>query len=328
MYSIENVSEDIYISVLNNSETYNHKSIVVVGDNASGKTTLIKSLLEKIKNEECDDFYFIDSLNRMVYGAEDRNQASEIRYSDFKPLEILKERSSSAYLSKEDIFPKANRGSLVTYSELLGNKDNYELLFNRFFECRLDMGLAVGTESIISGNNILTVNEKKINSLSSSEAARIRLIMEIEYAKRCGCKMVIVDEYDNSLDPDNQIKLVSQLMQNYPELRFIFVIHNYALLVQLSGVDAIIYNNPNTAPIDINVVDCDDITAIGEVNRIRTKYIGIKNEDEIFLANCVSECIKRGKLSKDHNEEFIQIDRNTLTVKNRILYDYIVEKQQ
>ena len=140
--------------------------------------------------------------------------------------------------------------------------------------------------------------------------------------------MVIVDEYDNSLDPDNQIKLVSQLMQNYPELRFIFVIHNYALLVQLSGVDAIIYNNPNTAPIDINVVDCDDITAIGEVNRIRTKYIGIKNEDEIFLANCVSECIKRGKLSKDHNEEFIQIDRNTLTVKNRILYDYIVEKQQ
>lgn len=110
MYSIENVSEDIYISVLNNSETYNHKSIVVVGDNASGKTTLIKSLLEKIKSEECDDFYFIDSLNRMVYGAEDRNQASEIRYSDFKPLEILKREVQVHIYQRKIFFQKQTEG--------------------------------------------------------------------------------------------------------------------------------------------------------------------------------------------------------------------------
>ena len=326
MYSIETVAEEIYLSVLNDTATFNHKNIVVVGDNASGKTTLVKLLLEKVKKEECSACYFIDSLNRIVYGAEDRNQVTDIRYSDYSPLEILKERSLGTYLSKEDIFPKANKGSLVTYSELIGNKEKYENLFNKFFECKLDMGSILGKGSIIGGNEILTVNGRTINSLSSSEAAKIRIIMEIEYASACECKVVIIDEYDNSLDPDNQIKFMTQLMHNYPQLRFIFVIHNFALLVQLSEMDAVIYNNPDTAPIDINVIDCDDITAIGEVNRIRTKYIGIKDKDEIFLSNCVSECIKNGKIADEHKNILIEVDRGTLTMKNRILYDYLVGK--
>ena len=188
------------------------------------------------------------------------------------------------------------------------------------------MSTALNKKSIINGSEMLSINGKNIDSLSSSRAAIIRLIMEIEYAKNCGCKMVIIDEFDNCLDPDNQIKLISQFCSYYPNLRFIFVIHDFALLVQLSDIDAIIYN-PKTAALDINIIDCNDITTIGEVERIRAKYIGVRDEKERFLSNCVSEYLKKGKLS-DKSIEFIKnTNRDDLNIKNRILYDYILEHQ-
>jgi len=327
VYTIADVSENIYSSVLNDTDIYNHKSIVVVGDNDSGKTTLLKELLKRVKMDENESFYFIDAPNRVVYGSDNRNQASEMRYEDFSPMDILKERSSVSFLSKEDVFPRSNKGSIVTYSELLGNVSKYEDLFNKYFECKIEKSTAFNKRSIINGSEMLSINGKNIDSLSSSRAAIIRLIMEIEYAKNCGCKMVIIDEFDNCLDPDNQIKLISQFRSYYPNMRFIFVIHDFALLVQLSDIDAVIYN-PKTAALDINIIDCDDITAIGEVERIRAKYIGVRDEKERRLSNCISEYLKKGKLS-DKNAEFImKTNRNDLNIKNRILYDYILEHQQ
>lgn len=326
MYSIADASTTIYNSVMNNNDIYSHKSIVVAGDNDSGKTSLLKDLLSKVKDEDNKYFYFIDATNRIVYGSEFKNYESGIRYADFTPLEILKERSSLTYLSKEDIFPQANKGSFVTYSELRGNVDKYEQLLNKFFDCKIELVTELNEESIISGNEILSINGIKMNSLSSSKAAIIRLIMEIEYAKTCGCKMVIVDEFDNSLDPDNQVKLISQFQANYPELRFLFVIHDYALIVQLSDIDALIYN-PKTASFEIHFIDCDDITEIGEVERIRAKYIGKRDPTEIFLSDCVTEFLRKGKLSEKSRCNVFEIERNKLNMKNRILYDYIMEHQ-
>lgn len=325
MYNITDIAEDIYRSVRFGSNIFTHRNIVIVGDNSSGKTTLIKWLLSRIVEENNNDFYFLDAYNRIIYGSDNKNQASELRYADFTPLEIIKARISSTYLSKEDVFPGANKGSLVTYSELLGDMPGYEAVINKFFNCKIEMASVFKEGSIISGSNILAINGTTVDLLSSSEAAKIRLIMEIEYARKCNCKMVIIDEYDNSLDPDNQVDFMQQLQDIYPELRFVFVIHNFALIVQLSGMDAVLYNNPNTAPIEINTVDCDDITAIGEVNRIRAKYIGQKDRTECFLSDCVSEFIKKGKLSEKQSSIMVEMNRNNLSPKNRILYDYIVE---
>lgn len=328
VYSISDISKDIYKSVECNTVIFTHKSLVIVGDNSSGKTTLLKNLLAKIRKENDARFYFIDALNRIVYGSDSKNQESELRYSDYTPFEILKERSSASYMSKEDIFPRANKGYLVTYSELCSNIEGYEKILNNFFNCKIKMQSVFKKGSLISGSSILAVNDKTVDSLSSSEAARIRIIMEIEYAKKCNCKMVIIDEFDNSFDSDNQVKLMQQLQANYPELRFIFVIHNFALLVQLSGMDAIMFNNTDTAPVDINMVDCDDITAIGEVNRIRAKYIGERDKMERFLSSCITELLKNRVVPNEQLRTLNNIDRNKLTIKNRILYDYVMERKK
>ena len=324
MYSIENVSEEIYKSVINDNCAFNHNSLVIVGDNASGKTTLLKNLLRLAKKEYTDKFYFIDSLNRRVYGSDVKNQESGVCYSDFKPDELLKERGDDSFFSKEDVFLRSAQGSMVTYSELCANIGKYETLFNRFFPCKIERENSLGESSIISGSKILTVNGVKIDSLSSSQAAKIRLIMEIEYAQRCKCKMVIIDEFDDHFDAENLVKFIEQLRENYPQMRFLFTIHSFEILVQLSGMDAIVYNNPDTAPIDISIIDCDDITEVGQVSKIRAKYITSKSEEERFLSNCVTSCIKKGGVSKEQEAMLIEIDRNSLNVKSRVLFDYVL----
>lgn len=324
MYNIANVSEEIYRSVIENTSAFNHNSLIIVGDNATGKTTLLKRLLGLVKKEHTEMFYFIDSLNRRVYGSDVKNQESGVCYSDFKPDALLRERSSDSFFSKEDVFLRSAQGSMVTYSELCANIDKYEALFNKFFPCRIERGNSLGENSIINGNKILTVNGVNIDSLSSSQAAKIRLIMEIEYAQECECRMVIIDEFDDHFDADNLVKFIEQLKENYPNLRFLFTIHSFELLVQLSGMDGIVYNNPDTAPIDISIIDCDDITEIGQVSKIRAKYITSKGDKERFLSSCVTSCIKKGGISKEQESVLIEIDRNELNVKNRVLFDYVV----
>lgn len=325
MYNIDDVAENIYQSVVNDTKIYCHDSIIVVGDNRSGKTTLLSSLLGKIA-ENNNDFYFIDSPNRVVYGSEVKNQESEIRFSDFSPWDILKERKSKSFMSKEDIFPKGNKGYLVTYSELSGNTKEYEKIFNSFFKCKIERKSLLGEDSFISGNSILAINNTYIDNLSSSEAAQIRIIMETEYAKQCECKMVIIDEFCNSLDPDNQVDFASKLKDNYPELRFVFVIHDFSLLVRLSGFDAVIYNNANTSPVPISMLDCNDIKSIGEVNRIRSRFISDIDEYQKFFAHCISEYFKTGKMSDESKEHLNEIKPETLTIRNHILYDYLMEQ--
>lgn len=326
MYSIDGIAKEIYDSVVNNRFMHQHKNIVVVGDNESGKTTLLKKLLSMVK--EGDGFYFIDSLNRVVSGSAIKNQDTDIRYDDFPPEKILNERKSQSFFSKEDIFIDGVQGSLATYSELSGNIEEYERLFNNFFECKISWSDSLGAESVINGSKTLQINGNDINSLSSSLAAKIRLIMEIEYAKRSGCKFVIIDEFDDHFEAGNMVSFIEQLQRNYMDLRFLIVIHNFDVLVQIFGFDAVIYNNPNTTHIEILVKDCDDVTAIGQVERIRAKYLGSKDEKEDFLSDCISSWVKTGTISDEQDKLLLEIDRKALNLKNKILFDYILEHKR
>lgn len=320
---IDKVAKEIYESVVENRHYKWHNDIVVVGENATGKTTLLKRILSLASPQSTDYFYFIDSLNRVVSGHEVRDQVSNICYADYKPQQVFLDRMDDSSFSKEDIFVSGITGAQITYSELAQNLEEYESLFNNFFPCKLAIDNILSVDSFIGGTKTIMVNDTDINSLSSGEAARIRLIMEIQYAAKNGCRLVIIDEFDNHFETDFFVQFIEQLKKCFKGLRFLFVIHNFEALTRLSETDGIIFCYPQTSPIILTVVDCDDITEIGQIEKIRARYITRKDSDELFLASCVTSCVKIGSLSSEQKQELLKMERNALNSKKRILYDYV-----
>lgn len=324
MFNINELSELIYRNTIEDIDYLTHRSMVVVGNNSTGKSTLIKELLSKVLGEKREEFYYIDSQNRVVTNSA-RTELS-VRYSKFSVLTILDTRFNVDYFSKEDVFDPTYSGGVVTFSELMADLDAYNVLLNNFMQCDLKKGSLMRDDSLIEGNETLFYKDSiEIGSISSSEAAKIRLVMEINYAKTEGCKVVIIDEFDDHFDTENMVSFMSKLKEFYSELRFVFVIHNFEAIVRLNGFDAIIYNNEVTAPVDILLLDCDDISELGQVYKIRSRYIGEKRESEVFLSECVSDIVKLGKVNEKNMEKFVHTERETLNSKERVLFDYIVE---
>lgn len=323
MFDIQELVELIYEKTVADMDCFVHKSMVVVGNNSTGKSTLLKKLLGKVIKEDRSEFYYIDSQNRVVVNASRAEMG--IRYARFAVQTILKTRYNVDYFAKEDVFDATYSGGVVTFSELMADIEAYNELFHKFVPCNLKKGSLMKDDSLIEGNETLFYKDSiEIGSISSSEAAKLRLIMEINYASKQGCKVVIIDEFDDHLDTENMISFMDKLKEHYPGLRFIFVIHNFEAIVRIDGFDAIVFNNEETAPVALLQMDCDDITELGQVYKIRSKYIGKKKKSEIFLSECVSDIVKLGKVNERNKEEILRTERDTLNAKERILYDYIV----
>ena len=324
MFNIQELAELIYEKTINDLNYFVHRSMVVVGNNSTGKSTLLKELLNKIIIEGNDKFYYIDAQNRVVTNS--TKAEFSVHYSEFSVRTILTTRFKPDYFAKEDVFDATYSGGVVTYSELMSDLNTYNKLFNNFMSCDLKKGLLMRRDSFIEGNDTLYYKDNiDIGSISSSEAAKIRLIMEINYANNQECKVVIIDEFDDHFDTENMISFMNKLQEYYSKLRFIFVIHNFEAIVRISGFDAIVYNNEKTSPVKIISLDCDDITELGQVYRIRSRYIGKKKSSEVLLSECISELIKCGKIDEKNRKKILLIEREKLNSKEKILYDYIVE---
>ena len=324
MFDIEKLAERIYERTVVDMDYFVHRSMIVVGNNSTGKSTLLKELFKKVIKERSKEFYYIDSQNRVV--ANSSRTEMSLHYSDFKIQNILTARFKADCFAKEDVFDNGYSGGVVTFSELMEDYKKYNNLLNNFLACDLKRGSLTRDDSIIGGNDTLYYKDSiEIGSISSSEAAKIRLIMEINYAYEQRCKVVVIDEFDDHFDTDSMISFMEKLVEYYFELRFVFVIHNFEAIVRLNGFDVILYNNEKTAPADILSLDSDDITELGQVHRIRSRYIGKRRTQVIFLSECISGIVKYGKLDEIYKKQILQMGREGLNSKERILYDYIME---
>lgn len=324
MFNIQELAELIYDKTVASVDYFTHKSMVIVGDNSTGKSTLLKEILNRVIQNCNNEFYYIDSQNRVITNSSKAELS--IRYSRFDIQTILKTRFHTDYFAKEDVFDTTYSGGVTTFSELMADTEAYNTLFNNFFSCDLKKGFLMKEGSLIEGNETLFFKDSvDISSVSSSEAAKMRLIMEINFARNLGCKVVIIDEFDDHFDTENMVSFMSKLKEYYSELRFVLVIHNFEAIVRINGFDAVVYNNEVTAPAELLLLDCDDITELGQVYKIRSRYIGKKSVSEVFLSECISDIVKLGGITEKKGEVILHIERETLNAKERILYDYIVE---
>ncbi|MGL5692466.1 MAG: hypothetical protein ACRCXA_00190, partial [Peptostreptococcaceae bacterium] len=189
------------IDKIHNSKL-NHKDTIIIGDNSSGKSEILKSLI----NASLEKYYFIDAINRTF------DSSRIVRYN---PNNQTAYENISKYRIKEDIFNI--KDSFDIYSDGTGYIES--IIFNYFEELKvlikkfLDVNIDIEEVKVgvFSSEEKLTINGE-IETLSSGYQAIIRLFLEIIYvSKRKNEITIVIDEVDEYLSSKNKSKIIKFL---------------------------------------------------------------------------------------------------------------------
>lgn len=305
-----------------------HKNLIIVGENSSGKTQFLSMLFSKAIISNSVDYYFIDAKNRSV--TDDSDNLLEKRYYEYDILDLLKERTSRPIMSIRDYFTDHDPGPLVTISELINGYREYEKLFTDIYQESIVVKLLSDPEEYNDKRDMLLgtskrekvlINDVDISSLSSSEAAELRIIMEVNNAFIKGCKVVVIDEFDIHFTNTRMVEFMEMLTRYYFDLRFIFVIHNADLVVDLNNIEACLFHVGRNG--GHHLIDCNDIKEYGQVDRLKSKYSDCINKDDIILEQCVDEFVKTGGISQELVVEFQNIKVDNLAGRALVWYRYV-----
>ena len=105
MYDIDKLSRDIYEAISGDIQKKfrDHYNMVIVGNNSTGKTSLIECLLNTVKQQKRKDFYYIDPKNRTVYEPEEEGGYS-LDLESITAYDIISSRIHKKVMAKKDIF--------------------------------------------------------------------------------------------------------------------------------------------------------------------------------------------------------------------------------
>ena len=335
MYDIDKLSRDIYEAISGDIQKKfrDHYNMVIVGNNSTGKTSLIECLLNTVKQQKRKDFYYIDPKNRTVYEPEEEGGYS-LDLESITAYDIISSRIHKKVMAKKDIFVDNLSGGGFFFTELVTKFDVYRNVLEQFMGWEINVESPEETsesifERAIERNQrkkVIINNSYEIASISSSEQAKMRIVMEVMIAKEKDCKVVIIDEFDSHFDSEGMVSFLAQLVKKFNEIRFIVIIHNYEVLVNINDFDALIFNILDTSETPYNYVDTNDISQIGDAYKVFNRFAGKKGKREMLLREGITYVVKDEKIPIEIHDEIAKIDRKLLTNKEKILFDYIKEK--
>lgn len=335
MYNIDKLSLDIYEAISGEVQKKfrEHYNMVVIGNNSTGKTSLIRCLLNIAEKQKTNDFYYIDSKNRTIFEPEEEGGYSlDLEYIDVNT--ILLSRIREEVIAKKDVFIDNVSGGGFFFTELVTNFDKYKNIIEQFMEWEVNIESPEETSTSVferalernQRKKVIINNSYEIASVSSSEQAKMRIIMEVMIAKKKNCKVVIIDEFDSHFDSMGMVNFLNQLVEKFNEMRFIVVIHNFEVLVDIDDFDAVIFNILDTSETPYNYVDTNNISQIGDAYRAFNRLKGNKNKHEKILRECITCILKGEEFSTEMQRMISMIDRKLLTNKEKIMFDYVKEK--
>ena len=96
--------------------------------------------------------------------------------------------------------------------------------------------------------------------------------------------------------------------------------------MNINDFDALIFNILDTSETPYNYVDTNDISQIGDAYKVFNRFAGKKGKQEMLLREGITYVVKDEKIPIEIHDEIAKIDRKLLTNKEKILFDYIKEK--
>ena len=295
------------------NEELRYPNSLIIGDNASGKSELIRKLVEeKLKSEE--SVYFIDSVNRYF----DVSKIDESWVNVLKETAIVAKRLSLEYFNITDSF--SMYGTDTERVEWIYRKyeEQVQKLLREF--CDISFTVAHKKEKIVK------YQEQQEGKLSNGLQALARIFLEMIYIQEVTDHkeiLLVIDELDEFLSPSNAEKIFPFLIRNFPKMKFVVSTHSSELIRTAKASNIIILY-----PDAYEIIDSNDFDSVGEVQMIFEKLFGMnqcqENEAEQKLRRLLNNRMM-GAWGKNDEDMLNEINENDLSNAQKILYRRIKE---
>lgn len=310
MKSYQTMLDRVCNSIISGNLEY--KDTIIIGDNSSGKSDVLKRL---IQNDEDEKFYFIDAVNR-YFDIEQitPDPIQNVNYSK----EINKQRLEEDTFNHKDTFyyggvPRAIEDLYMNYSSQV------EAFMNEFLQISFMISQGeVGWNAYVNDTGV---------DLSSGYQALIRIFMEILYfsdTKSSGT--IVIDEVDEFLSVKNSGRILGFLKGKFPQLNFIATTHSADLIANAEETNLILLYGEN-----FEILDAGDFSSISQVYDIFSVFFEEKKKNGKKKRDDILRRLFNNKMSgiwnSEDEAELREIKEQELTKAQKLIVKQIEEWQ-
>lgn len=319
--NVKEIIDLILKSIEENTNFFQYRDMIIIGENTSGKSMIIKQVIKNINNER---IYFIDVKNRTI---PTKDYLIKENFDDIEIKDLLSYRVERDVFNKKDVF-LSDKGSEVVLSELISNISKYKELFKRVLN--IDLIKEKSDDFVRDEIEEIQISNVNLREISSGIQSMLRILMEVNFANEKKCEVILIDEFNINLDYETSSSFFIKLRENYPNLRFIITSHDIYTLQGIDNSDVLrVYKTYESQ--ENNLCEFFDSNDLDNLELIDRKlFNGVKKkkvkDDDIFLRNIFKLAILGKNISEENKEKIIGLEN--LTLKQKIIKDFIIERSE
>jgi predicted ATP-binding protein involved in virulence len=298
------------------NKEFKHRNTIIVGDNSSGKSEILRQLLINQNN----GYYFIDSVNRS-FNYEKVNCSEDLE-GTYKS--IVKYRLSENNFNLVDTFDLYKTGMGAIEKVYFNYYKELKIMLKDFLD--IDFQIIIKEDKIIGEKKVLCI-DNEIEKLSSGYQAIIRLFLELIYFKNSveaniNNPVVVIDEINEFLSTKNEERILPFLIKTFENMNFIVTTHSADVVASSVDCNIIVLSGNNYECLDGN-----DFSSVTDVREIFEKIYNLSSsketeEIEITLRNLLNSKISE-TWTEIEEDQLKNINETILTSSQRLILNQI-----
>lgn len=295
------------------NEKLPYQNSILIGDNASGKSEILRQYLKRKKNH----VYFIDAVNRNFNIRNISPLHETIKYKE----SILQCRLMDENFNLKDTWSYYGTGTECIELIYLYYEEKLQKLFREFLGCSFSIALRETQD--------VEYDTGDIGKISNGYQAIARILLEMLYFqdtrpdREYKRAIVVIDEIDEYLSPKNAGSFYQFLKNKFADLDFIVATHSADVVAAASKCNLLLLHN-----LGLEVLDASDFKDIDDVMAIFKDVFGRReteeNDNERLLRKLLNNRIA-GVWGENEIRQYESIEENTLSKVQKILYRQIEE---
>ncbi|MBS6601915.1 MAG: hypothetical protein KH333_13065 [Clostridium sp.] len=298
------------------NEKLKYKNTIIIGDNSSGKSELLRNILLDKK----EGYYFIDSVNRS-FNYEKIENTQQVRDTY---INVLEYRLEENIFNLKDSFDFNKTGMGFIEEVYLNFEEELKILIRDFLDINFDITIE---DNSILGKKPKLLIDKNTEKLSSGYQAIIRIFLELLYFKNSYNNInknpiVVIDEINEFLSTKNEKKILPFLMKKFNNMNFIITTHSADVIASSIDFNIIVLKGNSYECLDGN-----DFSTVTDAREIFEKIYKLSdnnmaNDIEFELRNLLNFKIS-GTWTEKEETKLNKIEKEKLTNSQLLILNEI-----